>query len=328
VIALRGSQLRGYVLQILIVRNNSNTSANDAAFMLAGFLSTQGIDPVILNSDDLYAHRVLKPAHELHEIDFGLAVVLGGDGTILRTARLLAGKDTPILGINFGHLGFLANPSDLGVIELTSRALAGELLCESRTNLSIDVVCDDDAEPNLCKLDDVFADATYGVNTDGRDGVRNFFALNELAATRGAFGRTLDLSLEISDTHIANISGDGALVASATGSSAYSLAAGGPLASPGYAGLIVQPIAPHTLTSRAIMTDANDVVRLTFPKNSNQQTGHDSAPTLFADGDMLLFDRDVIEVTVRRGSVPTKLMYASREHFYNYAAETFFDRRD
>jgi NAD+ kinase len=315
-------------VRVLIVRNSDNPEARDAAFLLAGFLASESFDCVQLDSSELYAYKALKQATDLRDADFALAVVLGGDGTILRTARLLAGRETPILGINFGHLGFLANPSDIGVVELVSRALAGELLCQARTNLTIDVVCDDDAPMDDDRLEAVFADATYGVNTDGRDGARSFFALNELAATRGAFGRTLDLELEISGVHIASLSGDGALVATATGSSAYSLAAGGPLVAPGFSGLVVQPLAPHTLTSRAIICDPNDVVCLTFPKNSNQVTGHDCLPSLFADGDMLLFDRPVSQVIVRRNSTPTNLLYASREHFYHYAADTFFDRKE
>lgn len=296
-------------MRVLVVRNSNSTDAADAAMLLAAYFMSQGVECTSVSSDELYG-REFATTGQLPARDAAracdLAVVLGGDGTILRTARLLEGEETPILGINFGHLGFLANSADEGVVELTSRALAGELLQERRTNLSCCVVCEGDADP-------------YADDDGDENALHRFFALNEIAVTRGAMGRTLEFTLDIADSRIGHFGGDGIVVASATGSTAYALAAGGPLVAPSFSGLIAQPIAPHTLSARTVLTGPSDVVCVTLPREVDA-----AAATIFADGDMLEFEAPVKRVYVQRGSTPTSLLYADAEHFYRYAARTFF----
>lgn len=296
-------------MQVLIVRNSSNKQALEATLLLCAYLDVQGIGYEVLESDALFERPFATPAEVGMHGDYELAVVLGGDGTLLHTARLLRGNATPILGVNFGHLGFLTNDGKDGIVDLVSRALADELLRESRTNLHIDVVCEGDADP--------FEDASDAVHAEHE--AQSYFALNEVAVTRGALGRIIDLSLDISDTFIADIRGDGIVVATATGSTAYALSAGGPLVAPGYHGLIVVPIAPHTLHSRTILTSANDTVCITLDdKDGNREA------TLFLDGNMLSFESPVRRVYVRRGSTPTVLLRAEADGFFRHAAETFF----
>lgn len=291
----------------------------DAAFSLSAYLSSQNIACTFIDSSALYSHQIESLDTDKHDIDIDLVVALGGDGTLLRCARLLAGREIPILGINYGHLGFLTNSSEDGVIPLVCRALAGELLEERRSNLIIDVVCSDEEDTVTEDIDAVLSKKIMGVNTDGTKGARTFFALNEIAITRGAMGQTMDLSFDISDVKIAHLRGDGIIVSSSTGSTAYSLAAGGPIVTPNFNGLIVQPLAPHSLVARAILADSNDIVHIELGSALP-----DKAATLFADGDMLLFNKSVTDVYVRRGSVPTTFLYANREHFYTYAAEKFY----
>lgn len=298
-------------MQVLIVRNSSNKQALDASLLLSAYLGSQGIGLQMVDSATLMD----RPFAHLAEVGAAdgsdLAIVLGGDGTLLHTARLLQGSATPILGINFGHMGFLTNDSEDGVIELVSRALADELLLERRTNLRIDVVCVGEFDP--------YAPASYGEEEVTSVPARSFFALNEIAITRGALGRIIDLSLNIADTPIADIRGDGLVVATATGSTAYALSAGGPLVAPGYNGTIVVPIAPHTLRARAILASANDTVCITLDdKDGNREA------TLFLDGDMLPCESPVHRVYVSRGAVPTSLLRTEVGGFYRHAAETFF----
>lgn len=314
----------------LIVRNDLNPKAIEASYSLATFLTSQAIDHGFVNSSSLYRHDLSTEERQAVEREAQLAIILGGDGTILRTARILSGRSTPMLGINFGNLGFLANDGDEGVIKLTSAALAGELLEDRRANLCIDVVCEGEEPCFQEEANGIFASEQEGVNSSGLYGNRRFFALNELAITRGAFGRVISFSFDISDIPIASLSGDGILVATATGSTAYALAAGGPLVTPGFKGLIVQPLAPHTLTARALLTDANDVVHVDLRvEDDGEQLERsalkgDRALSLFADGDLLLFDKPVHEVFVRRGIADSVLLYADRDHFYKHASEVFF----
>ncbi len=289
---------------VLVVRNNINPKAMESSYMLSAYLESQSIDCSFVDSSELYA-GVTRDDRGLAGVDVDLAVVLGGDGTILRSARFLNGLDTPILGINFGNLGFLANDGESGVLEMVSRAFAGELVEDRRANLDISVECEE-STPDVAGGDPSAAPNAY-------------FALNEVAITRGALGRTIVYSLDVSDVHISDVAGDGVIVATSTGSTAYSLAAGGPIVHPSYDGLIVQPLAPHTLTARAVLTAPNDVVCIDLSK-----TREGREATLFIDGDALAFESPVERVLIRRGERPTTLLYANRDHFYRYAASTFF----
>lgn len=334
-------------MHVLVVRNNSNPKALDASMLLAAYFMTQSVQLDLVDStsplfsrmnggepalveDDAELERLDAVLDRARESVYDLAVVLGGDGTILRTARLLQGSSTPILGINFGHLGFLANACDESVVEMVGRALADEYARERRDNLRIDVVCEGDVDPYEDTLADDTWDASgpYAAAADdagdaepavGGSAPRTFFALNEVAVTRGALGRIVDFSLDVADSHVADMRGDGLVVATATGSTAYALSAGGPLVAPGFSGLVIVPIAPHSLNSRALLTGSTDVACVTV---TNNDAGREA--TLFVDGDMIAFDRPVRRVYVRRGDVPTVLLRASGDDFYTRIAHTFF----
>lgn len=298
-------------MHILIVRNNSNSQAVDASLLLATYLATQGLEYTLVDSSDLSCRCDHDGVNAALAAGVAMTVVLGGDGTILRTARQIGTSGVPILGINFGRLGFLANSSDDGVIAIVSSALAGDVVAEQRTNLRIDVVCEGEVDP--------WDDDSDAAMADVDDPARSFFALNELAVTRGANGRIIDFGLSISGDHIADMRGDGLVVATATGSTAYALSAGGPLVAPGFNGLVAVPLAPHTLHSRAIVTAANDVVEMDLSLNRDPREA-----TLFADGELLTFDAPVKRVYVARGTAPTTLLRYQREGFYEHAAKVFF----
>ena len=298
-------------MHILIVRNNSNSQAVDASLLLATYLATQGLEYTLVDSSDLSCRCDHEGVNAALAAGVAMTVVLGGDGTILRTARQIGTSGVPILGINFGRLGFLANSSDDGVIAIVSSALAGDVVAEQRTNLRIDVVCAGEVDP--------WDDDSDAAMADVDDPARSFFALNELAVTRGANGRIIDFGLSISGAHIADMRGDGLVVATATGSTAYALSAGGPLVAPGFNGLVAVPLAPHTLHSRAIVTAANDVVEMDLSLNRDPREA-----TLFADGELLTFDAPVKRVYVARGTAPTTLLRYQREGFYEHAAKVFF----
>lgn len=282
-------------MNVLIVRNQANGKANEAAFSLCAFLEAQGCDPLILNAEDLFGIQRRQRLREDFAMRPDLTVVLGGDGTIIRTASFLQGTESPILGINFGHLGFLANDSDEGVLDLVSRALADELYHSRRSCLAVSVEC------------------------EGRESSLDLFAVNELALTRGTVGRTIECDLMISDVKIARLKGDGVIVASATGSTGYALAAGGPLVTPGFSGMIVQPLVPHTLMSRAMLTDSNDIVEV---RPVREEDG--KAATLTLDGDTAELDSPVSSVQVKRSPDTITLLYAHRDHFLGYSAQKFF----
>ncbi|MEG0682248.1 MAG: NAD(+)/NADH kinase [Raoultibacter sp.] len=306
-------------MHILIVRNNSNTEALDASLMLATFLGAQDIAYTLLNASDIPLTTSCAGGAPAAPVDFDMAVVLGGDGTILRSARYVGTSGVPILGINFGNLGFLSNPREDGVVAIVAAALAGDVVRECRTNLRIDVECEGDAPSGA----QAFGEEVPGAPDAAPDATpatcRTFFALNELAITRGASGRIIDLDVAIAAASMAKMRGDGLVIATATGSTAYALSAGGPLVAPGFGGLVVVPLAPHTLHTRAVVTDPSDVVEVNLAPDA---AGRDAV--LFADGEALALDACVSRVMVCKGAAPTVLLRYKHEGFYSHASHVFF----
>ena len=275
--------------RILVVLNEGNEGAVAALAELGPFMAEEEHEMAVCPARELPS-CLLDEAPPVEAAD--LIVVLGGDGTILRTARVAERLGAPMLGINFGHLGFLANPCEQGVETMVQAALDGQAEVERRTNLWVEVADD--------------------------GGMRRCFALNEVVV-RSAAGRIVDFALDIDDGHVARMRADGMVVATATGSTAYALSAGGPLVSPAFPGLVVVPVAPHTLTSRAICTESADVVDVVL----DGQYGEDEV-AVFLDGDVLPVRGRLHRVRVHAGTRPTELLRLVEVNFYKRIAGVFF----
>jgi len=157
-----------------------------------------------------------------------LAVVLGGDGTMLGIARRLAHHGTPLVGINQGRLGFITDISVGDFAQTLAPMIAGDFEEEHRSMLEGGVL---------------------------RDGVSIFeaFALNDVVVSRGATSSMVELKVHLGDEVVTNLRADGLIIGSPTGSTAYALSAGGPILHPGIAGWVLVPIAPHDLSNRPIV---------------------------------------------------------------------------
>ena len=161
--------------------------------------------------------------------DLDALLTLGGDGTLLRGARLLDGRDVPILGVNMGRLGFLTCcPADQ-LPHALMRFARSDYTVERRMLLEAAVVGSDRKE---------------------RD---SWFALNDIVVHKGGFARVIDLRVSVDDELIANYAADGVVISTPTGSTAYSLSAGGPVVVPTLETIIVTPISPHTLAIRPVV---------------------------------------------------------------------------
>ena len=168
-----------------------------------------------------------------------LAVSLGGDGTMLRTVDLVSPDGVPVLGVNLGHLGYLAavEPEDLR--DALRRFLAGDYQLESRLTLDI------------------------SVTNDGGDGVHTVLhrsALNDLVLQRPAGGHTVRMEVSVNDASFLTFAADSLILATPTGSTAYNLSARGPIVSPRARVQILTPVAPHMLFDRSLVLDADDVI--------------------------------------------------------------------
>ncbi|SNX55375.1 NAD(+)/NADH kinase [Thermoanaerobacterium sp. RBIITD] len=177
-----------------------------------------------------------KSSSEIYrECDF--IIVLGGDGTILNVARQCAPYSTPILGVNLGHLGFLAEVDNGDIFDAIEKIYIGEYTIDKRMMIEASVVKNDME-------------------------IVNFIALNDIVVTRGAFSRMVQLKAFVNEQYLDTYLADGIIISSPTGSTAYSLSAGGPIVYPNVELLVITPICPHTLHSRSIIVSEKDRVKL------------------------------------------------------------------
>jgi NAD+ kinase len=166
-----------------------------------------------------------------------LIVVLGGDGTLIHAAGLCAGREVPILGVNLGTLGFLTEIPRDRVLPMLEKALAGELAASRRLMLH--------------------AEVRRGTNV-----VLEGSVLNDVVVSKNALSRLARLQVSIDDREAAVYEADGLIVASPTGSTAYSLSAGGPIVYPTLEAILLTPICPHALTQRPVVLPADLPVRV------------------------------------------------------------------
>jgi NAD+ kinase len=204
---------------------------------VARFLLGQGLD-VSLERETALATG-LSDYGALSAAELGarcdLAVVVGGDGTMLGIARQLAVHGTPLVGINHGRLGFI---TDIPLAEYT-QALAP-------------IVAGDFEEEHRAMLEG-------GVWRDG-ECIFEALAMNDVVVNRGTATSMVELAIDIGDEFVTNLRADGLILASPTGSTAYALSAGGPILHPGIAGWVMAPIAPHSLSNRpVVLPDGRDV---------------------------------------------------------------------
>ena len=222
-----------------------------------------------------------------------LVVVLGGDGTLLGTAGRIAKtqSDIPILGVNFGSLGFLTEVTLPEIFTSLASAVDGTADTEERMMLDV------------------------AVDTGGRR-VADRIVLNDVVVTQGALSRIIELSVLVDGESMMRVKADGLIIASPTGTTAYNLSAGGPIVHPRVDGLTITPIAPHTLTNRPVVVPGTSEIRI-------QPLIHDEHSEVFAtfDGQSLEPLRGDSVVSVRRSDKRLRLIRASSRGYFQVLRE-------
>ena len=203
-----------------------------------------------------------------------LVVSLGGDGTFLRASRLARAAACPVLGVNFGRLGYLLEVAAEEFDDVLDQALAGRALVEERLGLLVEA-------PGL-----------------------SAFALNELAVEKTVPGHMVRVAASVNGEHLLTYAADGVIVATPTGSTAYNLSAGGPVVSPGLDVLLLTPVAPHFTIDRSIVLGPSETVALTVLP--------DRPAVLVADGSLLARLEPASTVTVSRDPVPVRVVVGAR----------------
>lgn len=222
------------IRRVGIVAKHNLVAASEHLSRLGTWLTARGVEAVYESDTATLAgaaaHGARTMTREALPCEVDLIVVLGGDGTLLAVGARIAqsGRDVPILGVNFGSLGFL---TEIRIEELTpslERVLDGTAAFEERAMLAAS------------------ASRTTG-EVDSR------IVLNDVVFTKGALSRMIELSVSVNGGFVTRVKADGLIIASATGSTAYNLAAGGPIVHPLVDALVLTPIAPHTLTNRPVV---------------------------------------------------------------------------
>lgn len=220
---------------------------------------------------------------------------LGGDGTFLSAVQNHSFRGVPLIGVNLGSLGFLAEIRPDGVEEAVRAILAGRGRIEERRMLDV-TACD----------------------AEGAEKSRHT-ALNDAVVSRGGISRILTVDLSIDGRHIETLPGDGVIVATPTGSTGYSLSSGGPIIRPDLDLLLVTPICPHTLHNRSYITSGDGEVRITvgeYPFNA-VLTVDGRVETLLVQGDRVL---------VRRAERPLRLLRLGPSDFFGTVASRIYAR--
>jgi NAD+ kinase len=230
-------------------------------------------------------HRVAEKLALVGMVD--MVVVLGGDGTLLSMADCIAaaGKSIPMLGVNFGSLGFLTEVTLPELYPSLETVLAGKALVEERLMLASTV-------------------------RRTRETFSTYVALNDVVVAKTARSRMIDLSVSVGDEFVTRVKADGIIVATPTGSTAYNLAAGGPIVEPSVDALILTPIAPHTLTNRPIIIPASSTVRV-----QPHMEGRDEVFVTF-DGQAGFQLEDGDEISIRRAERSLLLIHPSTRSYF------------
>jgi NAD+ kinase len=274
----------------LVAKPGLNAAAGALA-ELAGWLEARHVHAVF--ETDTAALAGLPPGRRTVTRDelpatCDLIVVLGGDGTLIGMADRIAqsGADVPIVGVNFGSLGFLTEITLAELYPSLESVLAGTAHIDERMMLRSRTLRDG------------------AVHADR-------LALNDIVITKGALSRIIELAVAIGDHPVMSVRADGLIIASPTGSTAYNLAAGGPILHPEVDALLLTPIAPHMLTNRPVVIPASSEVRVRPEMNSNEEI----FITIDGQSGHALHGDDEIRIT--RADRPLRLVRASTRTYFD-----------
>jgi NAD+ kinase len=272
------------VRNILVVAHTGRQDSLEAAVTVCQQLLAAGAVPVLAGNEraDLLAFSPdldsqLAILHDTVDVtDLELVIVLGGDGTILRAAEIVRGRSAPLLGINLGHVGFLAESErdDLG--EAVRRALSRDYLVEERMTLAVRVMA-------------------------GEDVVYETWALNEATVEKACRERMLEVVIEVDGRPLSSFGCDGVVMSTPTGSTAYAFSAGGPVVWPSLDALLLVPLSAHALFARPLVVGPDSSLAVEVVARAG------GAAVLCADGRRVHDLPPGARVIVHRSPIPVRL---------------------
>ena len=228
-------------------------------------------------------YQLIESADDFAKLDFILA--LGGDGTILSLARAIGDHGTHILGIHLGELGFLAEVVLEDMFPRLDAVVEGNYNIQKR--MVIKCIVKNGNEP------------------------QTFYALNDIVVDRGKSQRLLNCELLANDDFVAKYNADGLIVATPTGSTAYSLASGGPIVMPTFGSMVVTPICPHTLTLRPIVFPDDQILEISFPVDVGEEMA------LAIDGQVNEYLKSTAKVVIQKATFKINMVNFTDSNYFN-----------
>ena len=256
------------------------------ANQITSHLLKRGIEVLAPNSPEADS---LEGAERVAAADLGarvdLLIAIGGDGNLLRGTRCVAGHDVPLIGINRGRLGFLTDIMPDQMLTALDAILAGNYLAEQRLLLSARIDSDENTSDAM-------------------------FALNDVVLQRGDTGRILDFVTTVDGSYVNTHGGDGLIVATPTGSTAYALSCGGPIIRPDVAAIVMVPIAPHTLSDRPLVMQSSSLIQISVER------GAEGTAQVTCDGEELGYLNPGQTLEIRAAAEHVTLLHPNDYNYY------------
>ena len=273
----------------MVITNERKDRDNAITKEIEDYINASGRKCTLMGSLDL-EDKGINP-----DVDVECAIVLGGDGTLIRCAAYLMSLDIPILGINLGTIGFLAEIEKNHIFEALDRLFADDYKVENRIMLRGEMRKEANRKP-----------------PDNNDTL-SCHALNDIVITRKGLSRIISLQIYVNDELVDDYRGDGVIVSTPTGSTAYNLSAGGPIITPKADVMVITPICPHSLSPRSVVVSADDVVKVVVRRS--KKTQYDEAIATF-DGQTVIDLRTDDEIYIEKAQYKTKLIRLSKTGIY------------
>lgn len=226
--------------------------------------------------------------------DASLVICLGGDGTLLSVADHMREKSVPVLGVNLGSLGFLTEVKEKEIFEELNSFFLGHAGIEERLMLSC------------------------SAKSDKTRKERRLVALNDIVVSREGLTRLLRVEVSVTGEKLTSFAGDGVIVATPTGSTAYSLSAGGAVVHPKLQAIIITPICPHSSALRSMVVGGDEKISIRI-----QASGEEGKALLTADGQENLEVDDSFSIEITRSNTPLKLIKSSKRSYFATLRENF-----
>ena len=284
-------------MTIGIIPNLSKANIDTAVLALINKLDEYGID-FILSSDLLNSDISIDD--ERLNLDFleneklcsnsDMIISIGGDGTMLNTAFIAKDSGTPLLGINFGKLGFLAEFDISEVDRLVKDIKENNITIEERI--------------------------TFDAKCFGKD-EEYLYAVNDIVIDRGRWPKMIEMTLKVDDDYVSTFSADGIIIATPTGSTGYSLSTGGPIVSPKAKAVTLCPISPHTLTMRPLVLSSEQKITV-------EVSSHYSSVQVNCDGQRVNYYKPPVSIEVVKSSHPLKLVHSKSTNYFEILRQKLY----